>query len=97
MILFNLCGHGHFDLAAYEKYLDGTLEDYEYPAEGSRRRSRACRRSRRTEGKGAGRLGGERDGPLTGHLPEWPVGRRKRRTSADDVGRRRDAGLIQST
>ena len=33
VILFNLCGHGHFDLAAYEKYLSGTLEDYEYPAE----------------------------------------------------------------
>ena len=33
MILFNLCGHGHFDLTAYEKYLGGTLEDYEYPAE----------------------------------------------------------------
>jgi tryptophan synthase beta chain len=31
VILFNLCGHGHFDLSAYEKYLDGTLEDYEYP------------------------------------------------------------------
>jgi len=33
VILFNLCGHGHFDLAAYERYLDGSLEDYEYPAE----------------------------------------------------------------
>ena len=33
VILFNLCGHGHFDLAAYEKSLAGTLEDYEYPAE----------------------------------------------------------------
>jgi tryptophan synthase beta chain len=33
VILFNLCGHGHFDLGAYERYLDGTLEDYEYPAE----------------------------------------------------------------
>jgi tryptophan synthase beta chain len=33
VILFNLCGHGHFDLAAYEKYLAGTLEDYEYPAQ----------------------------------------------------------------
>jgi tryptophan synthase beta chain len=32
VILFNLCGHGHFDLAAYERYLEGTLEDYEYPA-----------------------------------------------------------------
>ncbi|HYM83883.1 MAG TPA: TrpB-like pyridoxal phosphate-dependent enzyme [Candidatus Dormibacteraeota bacterium] len=33
VILFNLCGHGHFDLSAYERYIDGTLEDYEYPAE----------------------------------------------------------------
>jgi tryptophan synthase beta chain len=33
VILFNLSGHGHFDLAAYEKYLTGALEDYEYPAE----------------------------------------------------------------
>jgi tryptophan synthase beta chain len=33
VILFNLCGHGHFDLTAYERYLDGSLEDYEYPAE----------------------------------------------------------------
>ncbi len=33
VILFNLCGHGHFDLSAYARYLDGTLEDYEYPME----------------------------------------------------------------
>jgi len=33
VILFNLCGHGHFDLAAYERYLAGTLEDFEYPRE----------------------------------------------------------------
>ena len=33
VILFNLCGHGHFDLSAYERYLSGTLEDYEYPME----------------------------------------------------------------
>jgi tryptophan synthase beta chain len=33
VILFNLCGHGHFDLSAYERYLSGRLEDYEYPAE----------------------------------------------------------------
>jgi len=33
VILFNLCGHGHFDLAAYERYLAGALEDYEFPAE----------------------------------------------------------------
>jgi tryptophan synthase beta chain len=30
-ILFNLSGHGHFDLAAYENYLSGKLQDYEYP------------------------------------------------------------------
>jgi hypothetical protein len=33
VILFNLCGHGHFDLSAYERYLAGSLEDYEFPAE----------------------------------------------------------------
>ena len=31
VILFNLSGHGHFDLAAYENYLTGKLQDYEYP------------------------------------------------------------------
>ncbi|MEM5773911.1 MAG: TrpB-like pyridoxal phosphate-dependent enzyme, partial [Anaerolineaceae bacterium] len=33
VILFNLSGHGHFDLSAYQKYISGELEDYEYPAE----------------------------------------------------------------
>jgi tryptophan synthase beta chain len=28
-IVFGLSGHGHFDLAAYEKYLSGSLEDHE--------------------------------------------------------------------
>ena len=32
-ILFNLSGHGHFDMAAYDDYLDGKLEDYAYPEE----------------------------------------------------------------
>jgi predicted alternative tryptophan synthase beta-subunit len=32
-ILFNLSGHGHFDLGAYEAYLTGKLQDYDYPAE----------------------------------------------------------------
>jgi tryptophan synthase beta chain len=32
VILFNLSGHGHFDMASYEAYLSGKLEDYEYPA-----------------------------------------------------------------
>lgn len=33
IILFNLSGHGHFDMVSYEKYLHNGLEDYEYPAE----------------------------------------------------------------
>ena len=32
-ILFNLTGHGHFDMASYDRFLSGKLEDYEYPAE----------------------------------------------------------------
>jgi tryptophan synthase beta chain len=32
-ILFNLSGHGHFDMMAYQQYLAGGLVDYEYPAE----------------------------------------------------------------
>ncbi len=32
-LLFNLSGHGLFDMAAYEAYLDDTLEDFAYPAE----------------------------------------------------------------
>jgi tryptophan synthase beta chain len=31
VILFNLSGHGHFDMQAYEQYFAGKLEDYEYP------------------------------------------------------------------
>jgi tryptophan synthase beta chain len=30
-ILFNLSGHGHFDLGAYDAYLAGELEDFELP------------------------------------------------------------------
>jgi tryptophan synthase beta chain len=32
-ILFNLCGHGHFDMAAYDSYLSGAMVDYELPQE----------------------------------------------------------------
>jgi tryptophan synthase beta chain len=35
-VLFNLSGHGHFDLSSYERFLQGALEDYEYPAEAVR-------------------------------------------------------------
>jgi tryptophan synthase beta chain len=33
VIAFNLSGHGHFDMMAYEAYHQGKLEDYEYPQE----------------------------------------------------------------
>jgi tryptophan synthase beta chain len=33
VILFNLSGHGYFDMTSYQRYLSGKLEDYEYPAE----------------------------------------------------------------
>ncbi|MFL5802974.1 MAG: TrpB-like pyridoxal phosphate-dependent enzyme [Roseiflexaceae bacterium] len=32
-ILFNLCGHGHFDMTAYIDYMAGKLENFAYPAE----------------------------------------------------------------
>jgi tryptophan synthase beta chain len=32
-ILFLLCGHGHFDMQAYDDYLQGKLPPYEYPKE----------------------------------------------------------------
>jgi tryptophan synthase beta chain len=35
-ILFNLSGHGHVDMAAYDDYFAGKLEDYEYPEEAIR-------------------------------------------------------------
>jgi tryptophan synthase beta chain len=31
VILFNLSGHGNFDMSAYQAYMAGKLEDYEYP------------------------------------------------------------------
>lgn len=33
VILFNLSGHGHFDMSAYDNYFAGKLQDYEYPAD----------------------------------------------------------------
>ena len=31
VILFNLCGHGYFDMSAYTAYLNGELSDDAYP------------------------------------------------------------------
>ena len=33
VILTALCGHGHFDMAAYDAYFRGELVDYDYPEE----------------------------------------------------------------
>ena len=33
VILFNLSGHGNFDMTAYNAYHTGELEDYDYPEE----------------------------------------------------------------
>jgi tryptophan synthase beta chain len=33
VIVFNLSGHGHFDMAAYTEFLSGDMVDYEYPQE----------------------------------------------------------------
>jgi tryptophan synthase beta chain len=33
VVLFNLCGHGHFDMSAYDAYLNGTMEDFTLPDE----------------------------------------------------------------
>ncbi|MGA2488969.1 MAG: TrpB-like pyridoxal phosphate-dependent enzyme [Anaerolineales bacterium] len=33
VILFNLSGHGHFDMTAYQSYLNNELVDYEHPTE----------------------------------------------------------------
>jgi tryptophan synthase beta chain len=32
-ILFVLCGHGFFDMSAYDEYFSGNLQPYEYPTE----------------------------------------------------------------
>jgi tryptophan synthase beta chain len=33
VILFGLSGHGSFDLSAYDSFMNGRLQDFEYPAE----------------------------------------------------------------
>jgi len=32
-ILFNLSGHGHFDMTSYDRFFQGELEDYDFPAD----------------------------------------------------------------
>jgi tryptophan synthase beta chain len=40
-IIFNLSGHGHFDMAAYDAYFSGKLKDYEF-SEAELKASLAC-------------------------------------------------------
>ncbi|MBU0654590.1 MAG: TrpB-like pyridoxal phosphate-dependent enzyme [Gammaproteobacteria bacterium] len=35
-LLFNLSGHGHFDMTSYDRYLQGDLTDFDYPEEAIR-------------------------------------------------------------
>lgn len=32
-LFFNLSGHGHFDMAVYDKYFADELDDHSYPEE----------------------------------------------------------------
>ncbi len=41
VILFNLSGHGHLDLGAYDQYLSGKLDDYAYPEQAVREAMKA--------------------------------------------------------
>ena len=97
VILFNLCGHGHFDLGGLREVprraRSRTTSTRRRP---SRPRSRGCRRSRRAEGKRRGPSRGERDGPLPATCPSG------RSVAASDEPRRMmsdagNVGLIQST
>jgi len=42
-ILFLLCGHGHFDMQAFDDYLQGKLPPYEYPDEEVRKAMKKLR------------------------------------------------------
>jgi hypothetical protein len=59
VILFNLSGHGHFDLAAYDAYLAGSLEDPEFDRSGVDAGPRAAARGHAGPdvGRGAARAG----------------------------------------
>ncbi len=41
VIAFNLSGHGHFDMGAYDRYFAGELQDYAYPEEAVREAMKA--------------------------------------------------------
>ncbi|MCS7142474.1 MAG: TrpB-like pyridoxal phosphate-dependent enzyme [Aigarchaeota archaeon] len=43
-ILFNLCGHGYFDMNAYSEYFEGKLQPWHYPEDAVRASIEALRR-----------------------------------------------------
>ena len=61
VILVNLCGHGHFDMSAYDAYLGGELTDLEF--------SRSRRWTRRSSGCRTCRFPAERCRPSAGSEP----------------------------
>ena len=50
-ILFNLSGHGHFDMAAYDAYLHDRLEDHELPRGRDRPRAACDRAAAQADGR----------------------------------------------
>jgi len=44
VILFNLSGHGYFDMAAYDNYFSGKLSDVDYSEEEIARSMKNCQR-----------------------------------------------------
>ena len=58
-ILFNLCGHGHFDLSAYDDFLAGRLVDHELPQEELDAAAACLRGCPGQANQGAGSLAGD--------------------------------------
>ena len=92
VILFGLCGHGHFDLAAYDAYLRGELEDPEFDEADARRAHR--RAARRRAAAGIVRAhGAHRGADRRGRLPRPQRGDPRRRPQGRQRARARDHRL----
>ncbi len=57
VILFNLSGHGFFDMTAYESFIDGEMEDFELPQEEIDRAIRAIKDLPKPPTRGAAAAG----------------------------------------
>ena len=75
VILFNLCGHGHFDMSAYDAYLAASSRTSSSPRPTWRPRSSAFRRRPRSGLRGAGLRAGRSAPPPRGTIAPsgwWP-------------------------